>query len=63
MACKEEEDIDRVFDILKSLNPMAHGFKQPLRLVPDARWRTVFERTAEYLLSLKAPGGQLLKHY
>ena len=55
--------IDRVFDILNSRNPMAHGFKQPLRLVTDARWRTVLERTAEYLLSLKAPGGLLLKHH
>ena len=53
--------IDRVFDILNSRNPMAHGFKQPLRLVTDARWRTVFERTAEYLLSLKAPGGSVAK--
>ena len=48
--------IDRIFDILNSRNPMAHGCKQPLRLVTDARWRTVFERTADYLHSLKAHG-------
>ena len=56
-------DIDRIFDILNSRNPRVHGFKQSLRLVTGARWRTVFDRTVEYLFSLKAPVGQLLKHH
>ena len=55
--------IDRVFDILNSRNPIAHGFKQPLRLATEARWTAVLERTAQYLLSLKAPSGQLLKNH
>ena len=55
--------IDRIFDMLNSRSPMVHGFIEPLRLVTDLRWRTVFERTVDYPLSLKASWGQLVKHH
>ena len=55
--------MDRLFGILNSREPMAHGFRQPLRLATEARWRAVLERTAQYLFSLKAPNGQLLEYH
>ena len=39
--------IDRVFDMLHSINPMTHGFQQPLQLATEARWPAVLERTAQ----------------
>ena len=53
--------VDRLFDILNSRNPVARGFKQPLRLATQERWTAVLKSTAEYLLALKASNGQLLR--
>ena len=49
--------------MLHSINPMAHGFQQPLHLATEARWPAVLERTAQYLLSLKVPIDQLLNYH
>ena len=55
--------INRLFDILNSRSPVAHGFKQPLRLATQERWTAVLKSTAEYLLALKASNGQPLKQH
>jgi hypothetical protein len=45
--------VDRLFDMLNSRNPMAKGFKQPLRPKSKETWEEIFTTTANYLLSLK----------
>ena len=45
--------IDRVFDMLNSRNPIAKGFKTPLRPNSKDTWEEIFMSTANYLLSLK----------
>ena len=45
--------IDRLFDMLNSRNPIAKGYKQPLRLANKATYEEILRSTAEYLLSLK----------
>ncbi len=55
--------VDRLFDILNSRSPVAKGFKQPLRLSTQGRWLSVLQNTAQYLLSLKSVGGQLMMQH
>ena len=45
--------IDRVFDMLNSRNPIAKGFKTPLRPNSKDTWEESFMSPANYLLSLK----------
>ena len=45
--------IDRVFDMLNSRNPIAKGFKTPLRPNSKDTQEEIFMSTANYLLSLK----------
>ena len=45
--------IDRVFDMLNSRNPIAKGFKTPLRPNSKDTWEEIFMSTANYLLALK----------
>ena len=45
--------IDRLFDMLNSCNPIAKGFKAPLRPNSKDTWEEIFMSTANYLLSLK----------
>ena len=45
--------IDRLFDILNSRNPVAKGYKQPLRPESKDTWETMLKTTANYLLTLK----------
>ena len=52
--------IDRLFDMLNSRNPMAKGFKQPLRKESEEIWKEVFINTANYLLTLRTNYSQLL---
>ena len=52
--------IDRLFDMLNSRNPMAKGFKQPLRKESREIWKEVFTTTANYLLTLRTNDSQLL---
>jgi hypothetical protein len=44
--------VDRLFDILNSRNPIANGFKQPLRPQSRNTWEEILKHSAEYLLSL-----------
>ena len=54
--------IDQLFDMLNSRNPIAKGFKSPLRPNSKSTWEEILMSTANYLLSLKTntPTGQLL---
>jgi hypothetical protein len=45
--------IDRLFDMLNSRNPLAKGFKAPLRISSQDTWQEILLSAAEYLLSLK----------
>ena len=45
--------IDRLFDILNSRNPVAKGYKQPLRPESKDTCETMLKTTANYLLTLK----------
>ncbi len=45
--------IDQIFDMLNSRNPIAKGFKTPLRLQSKDTWTEIFLTAAEYLMSLK----------
>lgn len=45
--------VDRLFDVLNSRNPLAKGFKAPLRLSSQDTWQEVSSSSGEYLLSLK----------
>ena len=52
--------IDRLFDMLNSRNPVAKGFKQPLRKESKETWKEVFTATANYLLTLRTNDSQPL---
>ena len=54
--------IDRLFDMMNSRNPIAKGFKTPLRPNSKDTWKEILMPTARYLFSLKTttPSGQLL---
>ena len=43
--------IDRLFHMLNSRNPIAKGFKAPLRPNSEDTWEEIFMSTANYLLS------------
>ena len=45
--------MDQLFDILNSRNPVAKGYKQPLRPQSKETWEKIPKTTANYLLTLK----------
>ena len=56
-------NVDKLFDILNSRNPLGKRSKQPLKLVNKNTWEAELLVIANYLLSLKSGDGQLLiKH-
>ena len=54
--------IDQLFDMFNSRNPLAKGYKSPLRLSSKDTWQDILSSSAQYLLSLKTttPIPQLL---
>ena len=54
--------IDQLFDMFNSRNPLAKGYKSPLRLSSKDTWQDILLSSAQYLLSLKTttPTPQLL---
>ena len=52
--------VDRLFDFLNSRNPIAHGFKAPMRKTNEPVWRPFINEACQYLCSLKLPNGQLV---
>ena len=54
--------IDHLFDILKSRNPFAKGFKSALRAANRAVWYPFLEVASNYILELKSSTGQLMYH-
>ena len=52
--------VDRVFHLLNSRNPMAKGFKSPLRVQNEFNWRPFLLFAIEYLQGLKFVDGQPL---
>jgi len=52
--------VDRLFDILNSRNPLAHGFKAPLRKQNEYTWRPFLLEAITYLKGLKLGNGQLV---
>ncbi len=56
-------NVDKLFDILNSRNPLGKRSKQPLKLINKNTWEAELLVIANYLLSLKSGDGQLLiKH-
>ena len=55
--------IDQLFDLLNSRNPFGKGFKKPLFLHDDARWKSTIDRSINYLMSLTDKSGTpLIRH-
>ena len=52
--------IDRLFDFLNSRNPVARGYKAPLRDVNEPVWRPFVVDARQYLSGLKLANGQLV---
>jgi DNA transposase THAP9 len=52
--------IDRLFDFLNSRNPIARGYKAPMRMSNAAVWRPFVAEAQEYLRGLKLASGQLV---
>ena len=53
---------DRLFDMLNSRNPLAKGFKSPLRIGNQATWDSFFNVAFSYILGLKdSTGNQMHK--
>ena len=48
---------DRLFDILNSRNPLAKGYKSPLRTSNKCIWDPFVDEAYEYILGLKNPSG------
>jgi len=49
--------IDRLFDVLNSRNPIAKGFKAPLKLSNYMFWRPFLDEARDYLVGLSDPHG------
>jgi len=52
--------IDRLFDLLNSRNPVARGYKAPMRIANQACWRPFVQESAQYLRGLQLENGQLV---
>jgi len=52
--------VDRLFDILNSRNPLARGFKSPMRVENENFWRPFIVQAITYLKGLKLSNGQLV---
>jgi len=52
--------LDRLFDVLNSRNPLAKGFKAPLRVGNECIWRPFLLSAVDYLKQLKLSNGQLV---
>ena len=50
--------IDHLFDVLNSRNPLAKGYKAPLRLQNESCWRPFLMYACDYLRGLKLSNGQ-----
>lgn len=51
---------DQIFDMFNSKNPLAKGYKAPIRESNKCVWEPFLERVAGYLTSLKDANGKLL---
>lgn len=51
---------DRLFDILNSRNPLAHGFKSPMRETNKSSWEPFLDYSQHYILGLRDTTGRLL---
>jgi hypothetical protein len=51
---------DRLFDILNSRNPLAKGYKSPLRVSNKSSWSPFLDEAYQYILGLKNPAGQAM---
>jgi hypothetical protein len=52
--------IDRLFDLLNSRNPLAKGYKAPMRLNNESYWRPFIGDAIKYITGLKLANGQLV---
>ena len=52
--------VDQLFDVLNSRNPLAKGYKSPLRVGNEHYWRPFLLSAIEYLKQLKLSNGQLM---
>ena len=52
--------IDRLFDILNSKNPLAKGFKAPMKMENHDEWSPFLKHAHEYIFSLKNSSGQFM---
>ena len=52
--------IDHLFDILNSRNPLAKGYKAPMRLQNEEVWRPFLLHAVQHLMGLKLANGQLI---
>jgi len=52
--------IDRLFDVLNSRNPLAKGYKCPLKTENESRWRPFLLSAIDYLKGIKLQNGQLM---
>jgi hypothetical protein len=54
--------IDRLFDVMNSRNPLAHGFKSPMKQFNEAVWSKVFSDAIDYLTKITDAQGKKLVH-
>jgi len=52
--------IDRLFDLLNSRNPVARGYKAPMRITNQACWRLFIRESTQYLRGLQLENGQFI---
>jgi hypothetical protein len=52
--------IDRLFDLMNSRNPVAKGYKSPMKPENEHCWRPFLNEAIKYLQGLKLPTGELL---
>ena len=51
---------DHLFDVLNSRNPLAKGYKSPLRASNKHVWDPFFDEVYKYISGLKEPSGVLM---
>ena len=51
---------DHLFDIFKSRNPLAKGFKSPLRISNTSSWDPFLDEAYDYILGLKNAAGEVM---
>jgi len=54
--------VDRLFDLLNSRNPIARGYKAPMRIENEAFWRPFVSEAQQYLYSLRLADLQLVRN-